>query len=416
MIAGSIASQVLQCFAVLKGKRFLTGIINKLSMVVANLAVKKEPAAVLAATTAAAATSSAIADAGLTDASVIEELHNPEISIDEKVELLKDADVPEEKITAITKAVETETTAEAALKSEAAEAVNKANQEQMAAAATEKQQPAQVIDNNVNSVEQAPSTEIASSQPAENVNNEQVAVNNQTQEQPVENTNTEQVAVVNNQQVQPTEAVNTQQKPVENKPAYDTGTGTFLSKDTTLLAYQNRDAIQDYRQAEKEWNAGTEEIYSYRHGNITNADLKWEELSNEDQAKVMKQVTNKAYNADNVNTVEKIFDQANKDKEIFDQKQVEAAAAEQARIDAENARLEAERQAKLEAIRAENERVQLERQTQQNAEKQDAINTLKAQSAGYELAKSQLPRSDKQGRQEINRLIRGNKKAIRKLS
>ena len=185
MIAGSIASQVLQCFAVLKGRRFLTGIINKLSMVVANLAVKKEPAAVLAATTAAAATSSAIADAGLTDTSVIEELHNPDISIDEKVELLKDADVPEEKITAITKAVETETAAEATLKSEAVEAVNKANQEQIAAAATEKQQP---VENNVNSVEQA-STEVASSQPVENTNNEQVAITDSQQTQPAETTN-----------------------------------------------------------------------------------------------------------------------------------------------------------------------------------------------------------------------------------
>lgn len=413
MIAGSIASQVLQCFAVLKGKRFLTGIINKLSMVVANLAYKNEPATVLAATTATAATTAAIADAGVTDASVIEELHNPEVSMDEKVELLKDADVPEEQITKITKAVETETAAKTALKSEATEAVNKANQEQMAAAAAEKQQPAQVTDNNVNSVEQTP-TEVASSQPVKTANNEQVAVNDQTQEQPIESTNTDQVATINNQQTQ-TVAIQPQQ-PVENKPAYDTGTGSFLRQSTVSSILQNQDTIRDYKRAETEWNAGNAKVYRDHIGYVTGSNIEWDKLSNEEQAKVMWQTTGTHYGTRDVADVENIIDDVKNDKIFFDQKQAEAAAAEQARIDAENARLEAERQAKLEAIRAENERVQLERQTQQNAEKQDAINTLKAQSAGYELAKSQLPRSDRQGRKEINQLIRGNKKAIKQLS
>lgn len=296
MIAGAIASQVLQCFAVLQGKRFLTGIVNKLSMVVANLAVKKEPAAVLAATTATAATTAAIADAGVTDTSVIEELHNPEVSMDEKVELLKDADVPEEQITKITKAVETETAAKTALKSEATEAVNKANQEQMAAAAAEKQQPAQVTDNNVNSVEQVP-TEVASSQPVETANNEQVAVaDKQQQSQPVEN----RVSNFNSSNFQ-----------------------RGWSQSTLDFYNQNQQALAAYAKAKENYENGSISI-SQNGINLKPNIIPWRKLSKYNQAMILN-MTSRQYGIDDVVNINNWLQQAYNEIDTFDKLQANAS-------------------------------------------------------------------------------------------
>lgn len=357
MIAGAIASQVLQCFAVLQGKRFLTGIVNKLSMVVANLAVKKEPAAVLAATTATAATTAAIADAGVTDASVIEELHNPDISIDEKVELLKDADVPEEKIITITKAVETETAAEATLKSEATEAVNKANQEQMAAATAEKQQP---VESNVNSVEQA-STEVASSQPVENANNEQVAVSSQTQEQTTQVTdnNINSTENITTEQDTSTEVASTQaqEQPVENtqQPIASADFQTILDSPeikqmcqaaatndhevqeklqkvimSKIRAEQfvinNKQYVDEYNAAKDLWDNGPQaitshfnngkvwsdeegnSIYDFRQQpkfvNINNSEMKWDSLPSDAKASFISSTTGKPCYTNVVNAID----------------------------------------------------------------------------------------------------------------
>lgn len=287
LVSTAIASQILQCFAVLRGKRFLTGIVNKLSNIIGSLVTKKETGTVALATAAAAATSAAITDAGVTDANIIEELHNPDVSIEDKVEILKDANVPEEKITKITQAVEKETAAEATLKSEAIEAVNKANQEQMAAAAAEKQQP---VENNVNSIEQAP-TEVASSQP-------------------VENTNNEQVTTVDNQQ---------QDQVTKKNSAYDMHTGAFLSDHTVKLANENYESIADYNNAKREWGSGTEEIFSRnKAARLTGKDVKWEDLTNEEQAKIMQQTSGKNYTIKDVNNVEKIFTLANKDKANYE--------------------------------------------------------------------------------------------------
>lgn len=357
MVSTAIASQILQCFAVLNGKKFLTNIVNKFSNVIGNLVTKKDTGNVALATAAVAATNTAIADAGVTDASVIEELHNPDISIDEKVELLKDADVPEEKIVTITKAVETETAAEATLKSEATEAVNKANQEQMAAATAEKQQP---VESNVNSVEQA-STEVASSQPVENANNEQVAVSSQTQEQTTQVTdnNINSTENITTEQDTSAEVASTQaqEQPVENiqQPIASADFQTILDSPeikqmcqaaatndpevqeklqkvimSKIRAEQfvidNKQYVDEYNAAKDLWDNGPQaitshfnngkvwsdeegnSIYDFRQQskfvNINNSEMKWDSLPSDAKASFISSTTGKPCYTNVVNAID----------------------------------------------------------------------------------------------------------------
>lgn len=378
MVSTAIASQILQCFAVLNGKKFLTNIVNKFSNVIGNLVTKKDTGNVALATAAVATTNTAIADAGVTDTSVIEELHNPDVPIDEKVEMLKDADVPEEKIVTITQAVEKETAAETTLKSEAAEAVNKANQEQMATAAAEKQQPAQVIDNNVNSVEndnteQAP-TEVVSSQPTEDTNTEQVAVNDQPQEQPVQivDNNVNSTENTTAEQDTSTEVASTQaqEQPVENtqQPIASADFQTILDSPeikhmcqaaatndpevqeklqkvimSKIRAEQfvinNKQYVDEYNAAKDLWDNGPQaitshfnngkvwsdeegnNIYDFRQPpkfvNINNSEMKWDSLPSDAKASFISSITGKPCYTNVVNAVDAAVNNQKYDAEFI---------------------------------------------------------------------------------------------------
>lgn len=145
IISAAVLSQMLQCFGAWKGQRIIKMICTKVANLIGTMSAKgKEAAAVTAATAAAATTASLAQDAGVVDTQAIDSLHDDSISIDQKVEILKNKDVAEDKIPEIVKSIEKESAIKAELKTEAETLTQTADQQLVSDPPKEAYNPATV--------------------------------------------------------------------------------------------------------------------------------------------------------------------------------------------------------------------------------------------------------------------------------